>query len=124
MKAKNKKISFRLSKKKKDDNIIICKKIKSLINKFPNIKNDLVNQKENNIFEFIKLLKIPEQLDNYSKFIKEYLKTKDRNEIIQNIDEINNKIYDYILENLNSKLFPDEPSEIDIKISKNCKKVI
>ena len=124
IKAKNKKISFRLSKKKKNENIIICKKIKSLINKFPNIKNDLVHQKENDIFEFIKFLKIPEQLENYSKFIKEYLKTKDRKEIIQNLDEISNKIYDYILENLNSKLFPDEPSEIDIKISENCKKVI
>ena len=124
-KHKNKRKSLIFSKKKKEDEKnITCKKIKSLINKFPNIKNYLANQKENNIFEFIKTLKIPEALEQYSKYIKEYLKTRDRKEIIQNLDEISNKIYDYILENLNSKLFPDEPSQIDIAISENCKKIM
>ena len=122
-KTKNIKFPFLFSNKKKNENII-CKKIKSLINKFPNIKNDLLNQKGNDIFQFIKFLKIPETLENYSKIIKEYLKTKDKKEIIQNIDVISNKIYDYILENLNSKLFPNESSDLDIIIYEKCKNII
>ena len=69
-------------------------------------------------------MKIPETLENYSKIIKEYLKTKDKKEIIQNIDVISNKIYDYILENLNSKLFPNESSDLDIIIYEKCKNII
>ena len=59
---------------------------------------------------------IAQELEGYFKLIKDLLKEKN----IDNFNDIYNKIYDYIMDHLNEKLFPKEPSGIDIRIKKNC----
>jgi len=103
---------------------IICETIKSFLNQFPNIKDESNIQKKLDLFECIKYFKIPESLDNYLNIIKEYLKEKKNINDNKKLEQISNKIYDYILENLNNKLYPDEPDKLDEIISKNCINVV
>ena len=78
---------------------------------------------ENDIFQLIKEKKIPELIENYLILIKNNLKEKNiENENEKNFEYIYNKIYDYLMEKLYTKLFPLEPSLVDIQIFQNCYK--
>ena len=93
--------------------------IKHFIKNFPNIS--LFQNFEIDNFKLIEDAKIPEIIDSYFFFIKKNLLSKG---IVNNsnIDDIINKIYDYIFENLYNKLFPMEHLSEDIKIFQNCYK--
>ena len=95
------------------------KTIKSFVNNFPNI-NEYQLKPDEDIITLIKEMDIPQELEGYFKLIKDLLKEKN----INNYSDIYNKIYDYIMECLNDKLFPKEPSKKDIKIKKNCMDII
>ena len=95
--------------------------IKQFIKNFPNLSYEY--NPENDIFELIKEKKIPELIENYLILIKNNLKEKNiENENEKNFEYIYNKIYDYLMEQLYIKLFPIEPSLIDIQIFQNCYK--
>ena len=106
-------------RKKKDDenNIRYCPTIKSFIQQFPDLtKYELLQ--DANLIELIQKIKLPSKLGVYFKMIKEHIQEKklvDQN----NFENIYYKIYDYIMEQLNEKIFPIEEDEKDNIILKN-----
>ena len=111
--------SFSFFQKKKDDenNIRYCPTIKSFIQQFPDLtKYELLQ--DANLIELIQKIKLPSKLGVYFKMIKEHIQEKklvDQN----NFENIYYKIYDYIMEQLNEKIFPIEEDEKDNIILKN-----
>ena len=98
----------------------LCKTIKSFIKNFPNIKE--MNKNSNiNLLEKIENMHIPEKLDEYFSIIKEHLE-KNKKKIIkeENLNEIYNRITDFIMEKLYNKLYLDEFEPKDLEIFKNC----
>ena len=95
-----------------------CQTINQFISIFPDL-NELKKDQDSNIFDIIKELQIPEKLDEYFDYIEKYLKETE----IENINEIKDikiKIYDYVMEKLYDKLFPDDSDNDDIIIYNNC----
>ena len=72
-----------------------------------------------NCFDIIKEIKIPEIIEHYFTLIKNNLKGKNLGDE-KKLNDINNKVYDYIMEQLYDKLFPKEFLIQDIKIYQNC----
>ena len=67
-------------------------------------------------------LEIPKKLESYFQIIKDYLsKTKKMDE--KALDIINEKIYDYIMSKIYSKIFPTESDNKDDKIFQNTIKL-
>ena len=107
-----------INKKKKPKSISIT--INSFIQKFPKIEMfepiDGVD-----IFQEEEKEKIPNIINNFFLIVKQYLtEEKMIDEEIQQV--VYDKIYDYIMERLNDKLFPKDPSSKDIIIFQNCYK--
>ena len=96
--------------------------VNQFINNIPNITNFELNDFID-IYQYIEDNKIPEIIDNYMILLKNNLKTKN-NIDEKKLNDIYNKIYDYIMEKLYSELFPKEPVPdiIDINIFQNCYK--
>ena len=63
---------------------------------------------------------MPKELDGYFKIIKNLLKEKN----IDNLNNIFNKIYDYVMERLNEKLFPKEADPKDVNIKNTCINIV
>ena len=103
---------FEKTKNKKEKNIY-SNNIKIFINNFPNLSNYQFGP-ESDVFEIIEKKNIRIIIDKYMSLIKRE----------NNQKEIRQKIYDYIMENLNDKLFPKEQSIDDMKIFQNCFKHI
>ena len=112
---KYKEFKYLFFKSKKHKN---CNTIKSFLYYFPNISKD-IKKYESDYFKLLEKKKIPEIIENYSILIKNNLKER-TNESEQNLTEICNKIYDYIMEQLYDKLYPRQKNEIDVEINKNC----
>ena len=94
--------------------------IEYFINYFPNIVKYQLKYNVD-IYKFIEENRISEIIDNYLSLIKNDLKEKNvDNE--KNIGVIYNKIYDYVMEKLYTKLFPKEPDLNDNIIFQNCYK--
>ena len=94
------------------------------INNFPNISDvELTNGLDIDIYKYIEKKKIPEIIENYMLLIKINLKEK-KIDNEKNLEEIYNKIYDYIMEKLFNKFFPKEPELFDNKIYQSCCKHI
>ncbi len=97
--------------------------IRQFIINFPNMNLSYEYNPENDIFQLIKKKKIPELIENYMILIKNNLKEKNiEKDNENNFEYIYNRIYDYLMEQLYIKLFPLEPSLIDIQIFQNCYK--
>ena len=101
--------------KKKKKNI--CKTIKSFTKKFPDLvkyqqlyDRTLINMEEE--------MKITEKLTSYFEIVKRHIEKKvsDENEMT----EINNKIYDYVMEKIYEKIYPIEPDPNDYQIFRRC----
>ena len=79
--------------------------------------------KKSDLFDFLKELKVPKQINNFFKIIKGTLKNDnsitDEKELL-NMDE---KIYDYVMEKLYEKIYPNHSSKEDEKICEICKKL-
>ena len=115
----NKEFNFLFTKTKKHK---YYNTIKTFLYKFPNIAQSYKNY-ESDYFNLLENKKIPEIIENYSILIKNNLKQR-THESEQNLKEICNKIYDYIMEQLYDKLYPTQRNEIDVEINKNCRKHI
>jgi hypothetical protein len=117
--VKNNEFKYLFSKSKKNK---YFNTIKSFLYNFPNISNDNKNY-ESDYFQLLENKKIPEIIEKYSILIKNNLKEKTM-ESEEDLNEICNKIYDYIMEQLYDKLYPIQRNEIDVEINKSCCKHI
>ena len=97
-----------------------CKTIELFAKNFPNLnKIKLMNINDGekiNVFEFQKALDIPNQMMKFFNLIKIELQKKIKNENELNI--INNKIYDYVMKRIHDKIYPKEKTGMDINIFK------
>ena len=106
----------------KDDNEKkkICPTIESFVYKFPDISK-IQQLQDIDLFQLDEELKFTNELFNYFKLIKEYLnKHLNIEDNSQESEDINNKIFDYVMEKIYDKIYPLEPDEIDNKIYQNC----
>ena len=91
---------------------------------FPNL-NEYKFSKENsgetiNIFEWQKMLDIPNKMTNFFNNINQYLKNKIKNE--KELNNINDKIYDYVMSRIYDKIYPKFRNILDAVVVKNtCK---
>ena len=106
--------------KKKKKTKIISTTINSFIQKFPKIEMlEIIGEAD--LFQDLEKKQIPNIINNFFLMVKQNLEEEKiiDEEIKQ---DIYNKIYDYIMEQINDKLFPKEPSVKDIKIFQNSYK--
>jgi hypothetical protein len=98
--------------------VYLSRNIKGFTRVFPNITR---YQKDLKIME--KDLKLTTKINNYFKLIQESLTVKNNSLLSSNsqeVNEISTKIYDFIMEKIYDKIFPQEPDESDRKIERNC----
>ena len=98
------------------ENSIICQTIKSFAQQFPIINGF----KSLDPFDIMEKLKIPECLLEYFKTIENYLLKSQKNMNENEIKNVSNKIYDYVMNNLYKKLYPIRPENKDVHIYSNC----
>ena len=92
----------------------LCNTIKTFTEKFPNLT--VFQEKQDiDIFDMQKELNIPEKLNVYFNLIKEYLISNKKIPTSLDNEEINNKIYDYVMSKIYDKIFP-KTNDIDDKI--------
>ena len=95
-----------------------CKNIKSFCENFPNLT--IFEEKQDlDIFDLQKELKIPEKLDFYFNLIKDFLISNKKIPSSLDIEEINNKIYDYVMSKIYDKIFPKTNVKDDKIFSKS-----
>ena len=104
----NKNVQFIFNYSIDDDKKILCKNISEFINNFNILDNNNRNIIIKNYLEFI-----------YDILGKDKIYNKDKNEL----EKIKEKIYDFIFIKLYSKLYPDNPTQIDSIILMNCEKL-
>ena len=98
--------------------IKLCRNIEEFTKYFPNL-NALINKEEANskdVFNLQKELNLPQKLDEYFDYVKEYLIKEKKIKDQQLFELINEKIYDYVMSKIYDRIFPKEPSKIDIDI--------
>ena len=88
------------------------------INQIPKIE-EFKSGYNKDYFDILKKSKIPDIIGNYFNLIKYNLKEKKLGDE-KKLNIINNKVYDYIMEQLYDKLFPKEFLIQDLNIYKNC----
>ena len=97
----------------------LCKTIKSFTKKFPDLVK-LQQLYDRTLTDMENEMKITEKLTLYFDFIKRHIeknrKISDENEM----KEINNKIYDYVMEKIYEKIYPFEPDPNDYQIFRRC----
>ena len=94
-----------------------CETIKAFTVFFPNL---VMFQNQENKFQILKELDIPKKLDEYFKIIRNKLKKSENILNLQNFDKIMNKIYDFVMEKLYSKINLSRPSNKDNIILDKC----
>ena len=97
-----------------------CSTIEKFVNKFPDISK-IQQLQDIDLFDFEQELNLIGELSNYFKIIKETLKKHlNLDESQKDYNDIFPKIYDYIMEKIHDKIFPQEPQEEDNIIFKQC----
>ena len=97
----------------------ICKTIKAFTKKFPDlVKNQQLFDRTLNDME--EEMKITEKLGGYFDIIKKHIEKNSKITDENEMQEVNNKIYDYVMEKLYEKLYPIEPDPNDYLIFKRC----
>ena len=97
-----------------------CATIESFANKFPDISK-IQQFQDVDLFTLEEEIKFIEELSHCFKIIKDHLiKQLNIDESQKEFEDINNKIYDYVMEKLYDKIYPSEPREEDNLIFKQC----
>ena len=99
------------TKYEKANKLKLCLTIENFPKKFPNLVK-YQEMQDADIFEIQNKLKFPEQIQKYIELIRKYLRIHN----VQNIEQMMDKIYDYIMGKIYDKIYPIEPSEEDNKI--------
>ena len=104
----------------------LCKTIEQFIRYFPNLNKRIslegktYDENDIGILEVQKELEIPKKLRLFFNMVSEHLK-----KIIKNEDELNtmnNKIYDYVMAKISKRIYPKDKHAYDEKILQNvCK---
>ena len=94
----------------------ICRSIEGFTKYFPNLIAFQHKGGGKDIFEIQKELNLPEKLDEFFEFVKEYLIKEKKIKDQKLFDLINEKIYDYVMSKIYDRIFPKEPSKIDMDI--------
>ena len=114
LKIKEKDYEKKLKQQTKLKNIVYCNTIKTFTEKFPNLA--IFQEKQDvDIFNMQKELSIPNKLESYFNLIKEYLIINKKLPTSFDVEETNNKIYDYVMSKIYDKIFP-KTNDIDDKI--------
>ena len=109
--TKSKKKNY-LKSQNKNKNIVFCPNIRTFTEKFPDL-SIYQEKQDKDIFELQKELDIPTKLEEYFKIIDDYLKSKQKISSLQDINEINDKIYDYVMNKIYDKIFPKTNNKDD-----------
>ena len=94
-----------------NNKIRLCLTIENFPKRFPNLSK-YQEMQDADIFEIQEKLHFPEQITKYIELIRKYL----HNNNTPNIEQMMDKIYDYIMGKIYDKIYPIEPSEEDNKI--------
>ena len=94
-----------LRKQIKIKNSDFCPNIREFTEKFPDLSIYQVKQ-DVDIFKLQKKLLIPEKIEGYFNIIDDYLKSNKKFSSLLDIGEINDKIYDYVMNKIYDKIFP------------------
>ena len=114
LKIKEKDYEKKIKQQTKLKNTIFCNTIKAFTEKFPNLA--IFQEKQDvDIFDMQKQLKIPHKIESYFNLIKEYLTANKKLPTSFDIEETNNKIYDYVMNKIYDKIFP-KTNDLDDKI--------
>ena len=97
----------------------ICKTIKSFTKKFPDlVKNQQLYDRTLDDME--EEMKITEKLTLYFDIVKKHIEKNQKISDDNEMTEINNKIYDYVMEKIYEKIYPIEPDPQDYQIFRRC----
>ena len=97
-----------------------CPTIESFVNKFPDIEK-IQQLQDIDLFGLEEELNLNEEISHYFKIIRDYIsKHLNIDETQNEFEDINNKIYDYVMEKIYDKIYPSEPQEKDNLIFKQC----
>ena len=100
----------------------LCNTIMSFTNYFPNLIKYHEYYKVN-ISTIENELEVPHKIEKYFKIVKDHIKNNLNITNDQEFSNINDKIYDFVMEKLYEKLYPKTLNELDIKIYNNCEKL-
>ena len=97
-----------------------CSTIESFVNKFPDLSK-IQQLLDIDLFSFEENINFTEELSHFFKLIREHLiKQLNFDKSQKEFEDINDKIYDYVMEKLYDKIYPAEPMEKDNLIFKQC----
>ena len=104
----------------------LCKTIEQITKYFPNLikrvslEGQVIDENDIFIFELQKKIELPKKLKIFFNIITEHLKTIVKNE--KDLHIINNKIYDYVMSKIYTRIYPKEKHILDDQIlQKVCK---
>ena len=100
----------------KEKGIRVCNSISAFTRHFPDFKKLKERYKKRNIFDFMKELKVPKYIDEFFKIIKNELKNDPNIIDEKEFSNMNEKIYDYVMEKLYEKMYPSYSCSEDEKI--------
>ena len=97
----------------------ICRTIKIFTKKFPDLVKTQISY-DKTLTEMDEEMKLNENLQKYFNIIKKKIEKEQKNADENELLEINNKIYDYVMEKIYEKIFPVEPDPEDNLIFRKC----
>jgi len=97
----------------------ICKTIKLFTKRFPDLVKSQISY-DKTLIEMDEEMKINENLQKYFEIIKKKVEKEIKNADENELNEINNKIYDYVMEKIYEKIYPIEPDPEDNLIFRKC----
>ena len=97
----------------------ICKTIKLFTKRFPDLTKEQIKY-DKNLTEMNKEIKLNENLLKYFEIIKKRIEKGQKNLDENELKDINDKIYDYVMEKIYEKIYPKEPDPEDSIIFKKC----
>ena len=95
----------------------LCKTIEQFTKYFPNLikrvslEGQKIDENEIGIFEVQKQIDLPKKLKIFFNIVNDHLKTIVKSE--KDINILNNKIYDYVMSKINSRIYPKEEPYLD-----------
>ena len=107
----------------KEKGIKVCNSILAFTRSFPNFQNYKKRYKKTDLFDFLKEMKVPKQINNFFKIIEDSLKNDQNITDEKKLINMNDKINDFVMEKLYEKIYPKILSKEDEEIFDICEKL-